>query len=165
MEIWDIIDERGTKTGRTIVRGEQLQQGDYHLVVHIWIVNDKSELLIQKRAEHLKLLPGLWATTGGSAVRGEDSLTAAVREAKEELGVEVDTSKMTKISTIIRKDNIADVYLVRQNVSIDDVVIQQEEVSEVKWVEKEEIEEMVRNGVFHNYGEEYFNNLFQAIYK
>lgn len=60
--------------------------------MHIWIINSKSELLIQKRPDHLKHLPGIWAATGGAVIQGEDSKTAACREAKEELGVDIHKS-------------------------------------------------------------------------
>jgi 8-oxo-dGTP diphosphatase len=165
MELWDILDGEGNKAGRTIVRGEKLQEGQYHLVVHIWILNDKGEFLIQKRAEHLKLLPGLWAATGGSAIAGEDGRIAAIREAKEELGIEVDTDNMTKLRVIKRKDNFAEVWLIKQNISIEDVVLQVEEVSAAKWIGKEELENMIKAGEFHNYGEDYFRNIFRVMRK
>ena len=57
MEIWDILDENGNKTGRTIIRGEKLEVDEYHLVVHIWIINSNGEILIQKRPEHLEFAP------------------------------------------------------------------------------------------------------------
>jgi 8-oxo-dGTP pyrophosphatase MutT (NUDIX family)/diadenosine tetraphosphate (Ap4A) HIT family hydrolase len=165
VEIWDILDENGNKTNRTIIRGQELQPGDYHLVVHIWIVNDKNEFLIQKRAEHLKLMPGIWAVTGGSAVQGEDSLTAAVREAKEEMGIDVDLANFTKIATVKRKDNIADVWLARQNVALEDIKLQTEEVSDARWASKEAIEAMLQEGSFHNYGEAYFKRVFRTAKK
>ncbi len=163
MELWDILDAEGNKTGRTIVRGEKLQEDECHLVVHIWILNDKGEFLIQKRADHLKLMPGLWAATGGSVVAGEDGRTAAIREVKEELGFDVDESNFTKLSAIKRQGNFAEVWLVKQNVSIENLVLQVEEVSEAKWVNKEELQDMINTGVFHNYGENYFRNIFRVM--
>lgn len=141
------------------MRGEKLKAGDFHLVVHIWIINDRNEYLIQRRAEHLKLFPGIWATTGGSAISGEDSKTAAIREVEEELGIKPETENMKKIKRIKRKDNFTDVWLLQQNVLINDVKIQ-EEVSEVMWVDKIKLEEMINNGTFHNYGEDYFKLIF-----
>lgn len=77
MERWDLRDGEGNPTGETMERGEHLKPGQYHLVVHIWIIDGQGRLLIQKRAAHLKLMPDIWAATGGSAVAGEDSHTAA----------------------------------------------------------------------------------------
>lgn len=88
MERWDLRDGEGIPTGETMERGEHLKPGQYHLVVHIWVIDGQGRLLIQKRAAHLKLMPDVWAATGGSAVAGEDSHTAAARELREELGIE-----------------------------------------------------------------------------
>ncbi|MCM0649117.1 NUDIX domain-containing protein [Clostridium swellfunianum] len=163
MEIWDILDGEGKKTGKTIIRGQELKDGDYHLVVHIWILNDKGEFLIQRRAEHLRLLPGLWAATGGSAVAGEDGKTAAIREVKEELGIDVDTENMIKLKTMKRRNNFAEIWLVKQNISLRDVHLQAEEVSGAKWVTKEELENMIKSGGFHNYGEDYFKDILALM--
>lgn len=78
MEKWDLLDGEGRPLGKTLVRGDKLRPGQYHLVVHIWVEDSRGRLLIQKRAPHLKLMPDTWAVTGGSAVAGEDSVTAAV---------------------------------------------------------------------------------------
>ncbi|MCK4257383.1 MAG: NUDIX domain-containing protein [Halanaerobiales bacterium] len=63
-------------------------------------MNDKNEYLIQKRADHLKLLPGIWAAASGAAIKGEESKTAAIREVKEELGIKPCANKMKKIKRI-----------------------------------------------------------------
>ena len=87
METWELLDENGNPTGNIIVRGEPLLPGQYHLVEHIWIVDSKGRILIQRRADHLRLMAGLWAATGGSAIAGEDSESAARRELFEERGI------------------------------------------------------------------------------
>lgn len=161
MEIWDILDKQGNKTHRTIVRGEDLKDGEYHLVVHIWIMNSKGEFLIQKRADTLKLMPGMWAATGGSAIAGEDSKTAALREVKEELGIDISVDSIHKIWRVTRKHNLADVWFVKQDVNIEDLELLEEEVSNAKWVTKEELKSMVTKGQFHNYGAEYFRKLYE----
>ena len=73
MERWDLRDGEGNPTGETMERGEHLKPGQYHLVVHIWIIDGQGRLLIQKRAAHLKLMPDIWAATGG--IRRRNSFT------------------------------------------------------------------------------------------
>lgn len=163
MEIWDILDESGKMTGGKIVRGEHLKEGEYHLAVHIWILNNNNEFLIQRRSNNIKHMPGIWATTGGSAISGEDSITSALREVKEELGIDLDNSKMKMLMRVKRKEHFADVWITKHNVSLDDLDIQVEEVSDVKWITKEELVDMVERGVFHDYGKEYFNYIFNEI--
>ena len=85
-ELWDVYDAAGRKTGRVQRRGDPLGPGDFHLCIHVWIVNARGEYLLTQRAPG-KSMAGLWECTGGSALLGEDSLTAALREVREETGV------------------------------------------------------------------------------
>ena len=93
-EIWDLYDGDGKLTGQKLVRGEEIPQGLYHIGVHIWPINHSGSFLIQKRADNVQWKPGIWAATGGSAISGEDPLTAAMRELREELGVEARPEEM-----------------------------------------------------------------------
>jgi isopentenyldiphosphate isomerase len=91
LEKWDVYDENGINTGKVTVRGQDsLRAGEFHLVVHIWILSSAGNILIQRRSDTKKLMPGEWAATGGAAISGEDSFTAASRELFEELGIESD---------------------------------------------------------------------------
>lgn len=56
-EVCDIYDIYGNRTGKTFVRGEPLSDGQYVMVVDVWIVNSKDEILIQKRSDLKKDLP------------------------------------------------------------------------------------------------------------
>ena len=85
-EFWDILNDKGEKTGRIHERGKPMKDGEYHLEVYLWIENDKGEFLISKRSPN-KSFPLLWECTGGNAVAGEDSLTTALKEVKEDLGL------------------------------------------------------------------------------
>lgn len=163
MEIWDVLDENRELTGKTIVRGNALKDGEYHLVVHIWIINSKGEILIQKRPDHLEYAPGLWATTGGSAIQGEDSITAAFRETKEELGIEIDRNSVTGPLSYKRDNDFTDIWVVKQDIELDDTILQEEEVSDVKWVSTKELKQMICEGSFHRYSDEYFELLSQLI--
>ena len=164
VEIWDILDENGNKTGRTTLRGRcMLKAGEYHLVVHIWIVSAKGCYLIQRRAEDKKLMPGEWAATGGAAVSGEDSFGAARRELFEELGIESDESNLKKITRIKRRNSLVDVWAIVCDIPEDRLVLQRSEVAEAKWVTSAELDRMIRNGEFHNYGREYFDSVFEKI--
>ena len=98
MEKWDILNADGEPIGKTTLRGKcNLKTGEYHLVVHIWMVSSKGEFLIQRRSENKKLMPGEWAATGGAAISGEDSYTAANRELYEELGIPSNKQTLIKL--------------------------------------------------------------------
>ena len=82
MELWDLYDANRRKTGQDHVRGEVIPAGCYHLVVHVWIRNSAGQYLISQRSASRKSFPLMWETVGGSVLKGEDSLAAAVREAE-----------------------------------------------------------------------------------
>lgn len=164
MEKWDLLDASGNPTGRTIVRGERLQAGQYHLVVHIWIVDSRGRLLIQKRSPNLRLMPGMWAATGGSAVSGEISSDAARRELAEELGILTYPNELTYMGRLRRRNSHCDMWLLRSDVDAASLHLQEEEVARAMWVTWDRLMEMVRQRRFHNYGRPYFQWLHRHIY-
>lgn len=70
IEICDIYDIYGNRTGKTFIRGEPLSDGQFVMVVDVWIVNSKDEILIQKRSPYKKDLPDTWATHSGCVLAG-----------------------------------------------------------------------------------------------
>ena len=164
VELWDVFDENGIPTGKTALRGRSvLAPGEYHLVVHIWVISKSGLFLIQRRADDKKLMPGEWAATGGAAVAGEDSLTAARRELLEELGIAADRDKMLLLTRIKRRNSLLDVWLTESNAPADKLTLQQTAVAAAKWITGKELKEMIKNGSFHNYGKEYFESVFEKI--
>lgn len=154
MEYWDIYDKDRNKTGKIIKRGERLLDGEYHLIVHIWLKNSNNEFLVQQRSEYVKN-PLIWSTTGGSAIAGEDSKTAALREVNEELGIDLSKENGFLFDVdIYEEDNqkyISDTYLYFIDLDIDKVKLQQEEVKQVKYLKMDKIKEMMKNGDFFIY--------------
>ncbi len=87
MELWDLYNENRELTGRDHIRGEEVPQGYYHLVVHVWIRNRNGEYLISQRSADRPTCPLMWECVGGSVLKGEDSLSGALRETQEEVGL------------------------------------------------------------------------------
>ena len=159
MELWDIYDKNRKKTGRTHERGNDMLSGDYHLVIHVWIINDKGELLIQKRQPWKEGYPNMWdCSVAGSAVLGDTSEKAAIRETKEELGIDLDMRNGELLFTVKFSRGFDDIWIVRQNVDINDLKLQYEEVADAKWVVESEIRELILKGEFiaHDYIEKIF---------
>ncbi len=163
-EIWDVLDSDGNLTGKTIARGRYfLKPGEYHLVVHIWIVSPDGKFLLQRRSDRKKLMPGEWAATGGAAISGESSFAAANRELFEELGIASNEQTLKKILRLKRRNSLLDVWLITSDIPEKDLNLQESEVAEARWVTKEELYEMINKGLFHNYGKDYFNCVLEAI--
>ena len=164
MEKWDILNADGEFVGKTTLRGKcNLKNGEYHLVVHIWVVSSRGDFLIQKRSENKKLMPGEWAATGGAAISGEDSFTAANRELYEELGISSDEQTLKKLARIKRRNSLLDIWYINTDVECESLRLQEDEVADARWVSRAEFENMIENGDFHNYGKEYFQTVFDKI--
>ncbi len=163
MEKWELLDENGQPTGRVITRGEPLLAGQYHLVEHIWIIDSKGRLLLQRRADHLRLMAGMWAATGGSAVAGEDSETAARRELFEELGIRTVAGELVYGGRMRRRNSFTDIWLLYRDIDPATLHLQAEEVAEARWATPDELVEMLHSHTYHHYGTAYFQFVFRAI--
>ncbi|MBQ8093457.1 MAG: NUDIX domain-containing protein [Clostridia bacterium] len=160
-EIWDLYDADGNKMEQTLVRGEEVPQGLYHIGVHIWPINHSGSFLIQKRADNVQWKPGIWAATGGSAVSGEEPLTAAIRELHEELGISAAPEDMHLLFRMRRTISFCSVYSIRVDRPEDEFVLQKEEVAEVRWCTIPRMMHMIRTGQLYNYGDAYYHTLFE----
>lgn len=101
MEYIDIFDENNNPTGEIKEKNLAHEQGDFHRTAHIWIINDKNELLLQKRSASKKSHPNCWDISGAGHIRaGETVIQGAIRELKEELGVSVKENELEYIATI-----------------------------------------------------------------
>jgi len=147
-ELWDIYDANRNSTGRTHRRGDPMQPGDYHLVVHVWIRSGE-KYFITRRAPEKEVAPLIWEVTGGSALAGEDSLAAALREVKEETGITLRPENGVVFESITN-ENLrfhANVWLFRQEITLDDFVPQPGETIDAKLAYPDELRAMVGEGV------------------
>jgi isopentenyldiphosphate isomerase/GNAT superfamily N-acetyltransferase len=160
VELWNIYDQYRHMTDMIHKRGDEMQAGNYHLVVHVWIMNEDGQFLIQRRQPWKIGFPDKWdSSAAGSAVMGDDSEQAAIREAKEELGIHLDIKNGEVLFTVKFTYGFDDIWLVRQNVAIENLQLQEEEVAEAKWASEGEIREMAENGEFIPFN--YFDLLFE----
>ncbi|MFR3658572.1 MAG: NUDIX hydrolase [Eisenbergiella sp.] len=154
-EIWDLYNENRELLGKDHVRGEQLPIDGYHLVVHVWIRNSKGEYLISQRSANRSTYPLMWECVGGSVVKGEDSLLGAIREAKEEVGVDLMPENGQVIFTKTRKiiegkifNDIMDVWLFEYDGEVDLGKATTDEVAQVAWMNREQIKELFDANMF-----------------
>jgi len=162
-EFWDIYDENGNPTGRLHERGKPMNKGEYHLEVYIWIENDNGEFLISQRAPN-KTHPNLWECTGGNAIAGDDSLTTALKETNEELSIILNPQNGRIIRHLLPCNTpechgLIDVWLFRQNFDISTVILAPDETVDAKWASRDEINRMMKDGIFTSWG------LFSDIYE
>lgn len=146
-ELWDVYDENRQHTGRLHPRGRELGPGDYHLVVHVWIRDSQGRYLLTKRSPN-KGYGGMWESPGGAAKAGDDSLTACLREIREETGLHLAPEKGRVIKTYVEDHFICDVWLFKQDFRLEDVVLQPGETCDRMYATKEEILKLHEEGRF-----------------
>ena len=137
MELVDLLNNRKELIGETCERNA-VPEGKYRLSIHIWIVNDKNEILIQQRSASRKMFPNMWTNTGGACIAGETSIETVFRELKEELNVIPNIDDLELIASYKRKKDYVDVWLLRQNINIKDLKFNDNEVQAAKWATIEE---------------------------
>ncbi len=153
MELWDLYNERRELTGRDHIRGEEVPQGFYHLVVHIWIRNATGEYLISQRSADRPTYPLMWECVGGSVLKGEDSLTGALREIQEEVGLTLSPedgklvySVVGRVVNGVRFTDILNVWLFEYDGPVSLEQATTKEVAQVVWMTKEQIKELFDTG-------------------
>lgn len=149
-ELWDLYDANRHKTNRTIERGKQIPKGFYHLSVSIWLIDSKGQFLLSQRHPQ-KTYPLFWECTGGSVLAGENSLSGAVREVREELGISL-KKEAGRIVYQTRREltqDFYDVWLFETDVSIDSLVLQPTEVVDAQWISKEKLLSMYKTNQLH----------------
>lgn len=153
-EMVDVLDEKtGDLTGEVISKSEAHKIGKWHGSIHILIVNkDKTETFLQKRSNQKKLYPNMWdIAVGGHISAGELPLETAKRELQEELGLnlknfdikEVDRIKEQLTNNGIISNEYVTIYLVCGDIDLSQIKLQEEEVSEIKWCSKKELNELI----------------------
>lgn len=154
-EYFDILDENGNKTGKTKLRSEVHKDGDWHKAIHIWIINDKGDILLQRRCATKDSNPNMLdISCAGHLTAGDNSLSGAIRELKEELNLDIQQEDLQFIKTLKRSSKYTetfinnefdDLYILRTNKSIDDMKFQEEEISELFFVPYKKFKDMVNN--------------------
>lgn len=148
MEKWDAYDSKLNKIeGVTLIRGEQVPEGYFHLCSEIIVRHTDGNYLIMQRDKR-RHLGGMWeATAGGSALQGEDPLTCAMRELKEETGIVSD--ELLEIGRVLHhghKTYYVD-YLCVTDVDKYSIVLQDGETIAFKWIDPDELRAMSRDNL------------------
>lgn len=156
MELCDVVDAYGTRTGRIVERGTLLPPGEYYPVVQVWIQGDAGEYLIQQRAPHVTS-PGVWATTAGYVISGEDSLAGAIREIEEELGLRLSPGYFTQFDRLWTDNRMEDIWIATVPAGVIGTPKPGPEVSACRWETKQAMRAMIARGEFFGY--RYFERL------
>lgn len=155
MELFDVIDSEGNPTGQIVSREKAHEDGIPHRTAHIWIIREKEgrvQILLQKRSQNKDSFPGKFDTSSAGHIQaGDEPLESALRELKEELGISAVPEQLHFSGTfpisfakefhgkMFRDEEIAFVYIFKEPVNTDELILQTEEVESVQWFDLEEV--------------------------
>lgn len=145
-ELWDLYNDKREPLGKTCLRGAEIHPGEYHLVVEIWVVDGKGKVLLTRRHPD-KTHPNQWECTIGAVVAGEDSMTGALRELGEEIGIIAAPSELCFIGSVVSKRYILDSYILTKEIEISQLRLQPSEVTGARWVDYSELCQMQAQGL------------------
>lgn len=157
MEFLDELNENGDKTGRVIERETAHRDGILHATSQIYIYRKNGgriEILLQRRSHDKDSFPDLWdISCAGHVPSGETYDSNAIKELREELGLDLPLADLKRIAlfrtskkAVFRgvpfcDEQLSAVYITEYSVPEETIVFQKEEISEVRWMDAEEIEQ------------------------
>lgn len=143
-EYRDVYDKNRVFQNRTILRCDKFKEGEYYVCCEVWLKNSKGELLITLRNPNKKA-GGLWEFIGGGVLAGETTTQAAVREVKEEIGIDLTDNDLTYLLEYKQRNYFMDIYLVNKDADVQTLVLDKNETINAKWVSKAELQIMIAN--------------------
>lgn len=159
MEYQDLYNKHRQKINKIHRRGSIMQDNTYRILIHVCIFNSHCEMLIQKRTNNKSSWPNMWdVSVGGHVLEGETSEEAAMRETKEELGIDIDLSNQCPILTNYFKNGFDDFYIIIKDV--EEITLQEDEVSLVQWAKEDDILQMIEDHKFIPYYLSFISLLF-----
>lgn len=174
-EYMDVVDENNNLTGEKIEYKKAHSEGVCHREVGAFIINNKGEILLQKRASTKKQHPDTWAICAGHVDSGETLEDGMIREIEEEIGVRFNNTDLDfgyirkRYETFPNRINnhFSYIYFLRTDLRINDYTVQLDELSEVKYYSFEEFKNMMMTNnpkcVYYGNTEEYNNLVLQKL--
>ena len=142
MELLDVYDSLGHKTGRIVERGDKneiFNDNEHIAVAIIYIENDKGEFLIQKTSEGKG---GCYSSTGGHIHHGEDAYSTIIREVKEELGIDISNDDIVSLGYICVDFPVRFIFYLKKNINLNDITLQKDEVESVSYMSVDRIRDI-----------------------
>lgn len=146
MELRDLYDENLCLTGKTYRKGEKVPVGFYPMVVMIAIQNSEGKFLMQKRVPSKG---GDWGVTGGHPKSGETPYEGIITEVKEELGIDISNQELIEFNFGCDGEDCYRMYYTKMDLDINELNIQEDELTEVKWFSMEELQDMADNKILN----------------
>jgi 8-oxo-dGTP pyrophosphatase MutT (NUDIX family) len=157
MEELQVFDINGNLINKKVVRGDTPTGSDYIMIVYVFIKNSDNKYLLERNATS-----GMWVIPGGH-VCDTDPKESVKRECKEELGIDIDINNLKHISMLNRHNRLFNLFYIELDTDINQIKLQKEEVEDVNYFTKEEIERLIENKEFRENNIEFFEELIKYL--
>lgn len=159
-EYRELYGKNKTKTGKKMLKDAIQPKGLKYITCAVIIYNPKTQkFLMQKRT---KDKGGKWATTSGHPIYGQTSIEGMKTEIKEEIGLDVNINDLEFVDSIERKEKYVDLYYLEGNYSLDSIVLQKDEVDDVKWMSRKEVESLHSANKYKETHYKYFTEVVKS---
>jgi len=158
MEYFSVYNKFGEKTNAIIEREEAHKTGVLHRTMHLWIFNSHNEVLIQQRSANKDAGANLWYVSVAGHIESSEGIESTlIRETKEELGLDISPFIDSVEYVFTFKDSLEenngtffdneffDVFALKGNFEIDQVIMQEDEVQAVKYISFDELKNIIVN--------------------
>lgn len=161
-EYIDIVTPKGEPTNKVALKSEAHKNGWYHNTIHLWIYNLEGEILLQQRSHKKAIHALLWdVSVAGHIDAGESFIEAALRETKEEIGLELEARNLDKIGVFLHESTYGNgtiednefhqVYIANVNINIEALIPQEDEVEALKLVTLKTFEGLLEKSASNNH--------------
>lgn len=176
-ELVDILDPVGRSTGQTCLKSEAHRKGLFHPTAHVWLYTSNGQLLLQLRSKNKETHPLLWdVSVAGHIGAGEDIYKAAVREVREEIGLDILERDLEKIGVFKSVQNHGEFltdcefhhsFICDLKVPLKQLIKQESEVKELKLIPltrfSEEVWGMANLAKYVPHATTYYEAVIKAI--
>lgn len=167
MEWLNAYDKEGNLIGKVERQHAHSKEvGVFHKAVWIWFINSKGEVLVQKRSKFKKQSPSKWDfPSAGHVDFGENLISTCLRETEEELGLKIPEKDFEFLFTTFKPQGweFGETYLVKADILVEEIKIQEEEVEEVKWLSFEDFKTLLYSDDFCAHAKEYKDKICDIL--
>lgn len=151
MELIRIVDINGDFTGEMMDRKIVHDKNLLHNEISVLIINEKKQVLLQKRSATKRFNPNKWGLISGHVDGDETLIEAAIRETHEEIGLLLNESDLHSFcERELKQEDVNShfryFFYVNSSKDLKGFIIQKEEVSEIRWFDIDNVIDMINSG-------------------
>ena len=157
MELLSVFDEEENLLNSKIIRGNEPKNNEFVMIVYIFIINDDNKILLEQNAK-----TGKWVVPGGHVISG-NPIEDIKRECMEELSISI-CNNIIYIDTLSNNNRFFKLYLVKENIDVNNIKLQKEEVIDAKFFSLSEVDMLINNKTLRENNVEFIEKLKKYLH-